>query len=102
MTTPVITVNPIKDITTNRHFCEVFYDDVRVPAANLVGQLGGSFKQTMPQLEHERGGIDGLLSNYALYLDARAHADTSDPLVRQEISRLETGYRLGRLLVLRE
>ena len=25
-------------MTTNRHFCEVFFDDVRVPAANLVGQ----------------------------------------------------------------
>jgi alkylation response protein AidB-like acyl-CoA dehydrogenase len=102
MASPGITVNPIQDMTTNRHFCEVFFDDVRVPAANLVGQEGGSFKQTMRQLEHERGGIDRLLSNHALYLDAKAGADTSDPLVRQEIGRLETGYQLGRLLVLRE
>jgi alkylation response protein AidB-like acyl-CoA dehydrogenase len=102
MASPGITVNPIQDMTTNRHFCEVFFDDVRVPAANLVGQEGGSFKQTMRQLEHERGGIDRLLSNHALYLDAKARADTSDPLVRQEIARLETGYQLGRLLVLRE
>ena len=28
---PGITITPIKDMTTNRHFCEVFYDDVRVP-----------------------------------------------------------------------
>ena len=66
---PGITIRPIKDMTTNRHFCEVFYDDVRVPAANLVGEEGGSFKQTMRQLEHERGGIDRLLSNRALYHD---------------------------------
>jgi alkylation response protein AidB-like acyl-CoA dehydrogenase len=102
MDTPGITVQPIKDMTTNRHFCEVWYEDVRVPAENLVGQEGGSFKQTMRQLEHERGGIDRLLSNRALYLDAMEHADTTDPLVRQEVARLETGYRLGRLLVLRE
>jgi alkylation response protein AidB-like acyl-CoA dehydrogenase len=102
MASPGITVNPIPDMTTNRHFCEVFFDRVRVPAANLVGQEGGSFKQTMRQLEHERGGIDRLLSNHALYLDAKDQADTSDPLVRQEIARLETAYRLGRLLVLRE
>ncbi len=38
---PGITINPIKDMTTNRHFCEVFYEDVRVPAANLVGEEGG-------------------------------------------------------------
>jgi alkylation response protein AidB-like acyl-CoA dehydrogenase len=56
----------------------------------------------MRQLEHERGGIDRLLSNRALYLMARGRADAGDPLVRQEIARLETGYRLGRLLVVRE
>jgi alkylation response protein AidB-like acyl-CoA dehydrogenase len=32
----------------------------------------------------------------------RPLADTSDPLVRQEIAAIETGYRIGRLLVLRE
>jgi alkylation response protein AidB-like acyl-CoA dehydrogenase len=100
--TPGITVRPIEDMTTNRHFCEVWYEDVRVPVTNLVGTEGGSWKQTMRQLEHERGGIDRLLSNYAFYLEARQRADTSDSLVRQSIARLETGYRLGRLLVLRE
>jgi alkylation response protein AidB-like acyl-CoA dehydrogenase len=100
--TPGITIRPIEDMTTNRHFCEVWYDNVRVPVANLVGEEGGSFKQTMRQLEHERGGIDRLLSNRAFYLDARERADRDDPRVRQELARLETGYRLGRLLVLRE
>ena len=102
MDSPGITVRPIEDMTTNRHFCEVYFDGVRVPAENLVGTEGASFSQTMRQLEHERGGIDRLLSNHALYLEARARADGSDPRVRQEIARLETGYRIGRLLVLRE
>jgi alkylation response protein AidB-like acyl-CoA dehydrogenase len=102
MDSPGITVRPIEDMTTNRHFCEVWYEDVRVPARHLVGEEGGSFKQTMRQLEHERGGIDRLLSNHALYLDARARADTTDARVRNDVARLETGYRLGRLLVLRE
>ena len=62
MDTPGIEVRPIKDMTTNRHFCEVFFTDVRVPAANLVGIEGAAFKQTMRQLEHERGGIDRLVS----------------------------------------
>jgi alkylation response protein AidB-like acyl-CoA dehydrogenase len=89
-------------MTTNRHFCEVWFTDVRVPATNLVGVEGNAFKQTMRQLEHERGGIDRLVSNRALFELAVARADTSDPLVRQEIARLETGYRLGRILVTRE
>ncbi len=58
MDTPGIEVRPITDMTTNRHFCEVFFDGVRVPRDNLVGAEGGAFKQTMRQLEHERGGID--------------------------------------------
>ena len=33
MDTPGIEVRPIKDMTTNRHFCEVFFTDVRVPVA---------------------------------------------------------------------
>ena len=56
----------------------------------------------MAQLEHERGGIDRLVSNRALYEMAAARADRSDPLVRQTMARLETGYRLGRILVTRE
>ncbi|HEX4866865.1 MAG TPA: acyl-CoA dehydrogenase family protein [Acidimicrobiales bacterium] len=102
MHSPGISVVPIKDMTTSEHFCEVWFEDVRVPAENLVGQLNGSFGQLMKQLEHERGGADRLLSNRRLYKDCLAVADTSDPLVRQEIAAIETGYRIGRLLVLRE
>jgi alkylation response protein AidB-like acyl-CoA dehydrogenase len=102
MDTPGIEVRPITDMTTNRHFCEVFFTDVRVPASNLVGVQGAAFKQTMRQLEHERGGIDRLVSNRALYEMARARADTSDPLIRQQIAALEIGYRIGRILVIRE
>jgi alkylation response protein AidB-like acyl-CoA dehydrogenase len=102
MNTPGIDVRPIQDMTTNRHFCEVFYTDVRVPKANLVGKQGGAFAQTMRQLEHERGGIDRLVSNKALYDMALLQADTSNPLVRQEIARIEIGYRVGRILVIRE
>ena len=102
MNTPGIDVRPITDMTTNRHFCEVFYTDVRVPRDNLVGQQGGAFKQTMRQLENERGGIDRLVSNRALYEMALDRADKTDPRVRQEIAALETSYRIGRILVIRE
>jgi alkylation response protein AidB-like acyl-CoA dehydrogenase len=56
----------------------------------------------MRQLEHERGGIDRLVSTYFLFQEACAMADTTDDLVRQEIAKLETGYRIGRILVMRE
>jgi alkylation response protein AidB-like acyl-CoA dehydrogenase len=102
MRSPGITVRPITDMTGRSHFCEVILEEVRVPAGNLVGELNGSWKQTMRQLEHERGGIDRLLSNRALYRDTRDRVDPADPIVRQEIAALESYYRIGRLLVLRE
>ena len=102
MSLPGISVRPIRDMTGNDHFCEVVFEDVEVPASCLVGGLNESFGQVMRQLEHERGGIDRLVSNRRLYLDALACADRGAALVRQEIAALETGYRIGRLLVLRE
>ena len=102
MRSPGIEVSPVIDMTGNQHFCEVTFEDVVVPGENLVGSLNGSFKQIMRQMEHERGGIDRLVSNRALYLEARAHAEVDNLVLRQEIAAIETTYRIGRLLVLRE
>ena len=102
MQAPGSEVRPIVDATGDAHFCEVRFDRVRVPAEHLVGTEHGSFRQVMKQMEHERGGIDRLVSNHRLYRDTLALVDREDPLVRQQVARLESGYRLGRLLVLRE
>jgi alkylation response protein AidB-like acyl-CoA dehydrogenase len=85
MDTDGVEVRPIRDIVGGRHFCEVFFHGVRIPAANLVGVEGAAFKQTMRQLEHERGGIDRLVSNCALFRRAVERADRSDPIIRQEV-----------------
>ena len=64
---PGVEARRIVDMTGNDHFCEVHLHDVRVPGAHLVGELNGSFRQVMRQMEHERGGIDRLVSNRLLY-----------------------------------
>ncbi|MCU1357871.1 MAG: putative acyl-CoA dehydrogenase [Acidimicrobiales bacterium] len=102
MTLPGIDVRPIVDQTGDRHFCEVTFDDVHVPADHLIGEPNGSFRQVMRQMEHERGGIDRLVSNRRMYLDCLPFVDRSDPRMRQELAAIESGYRIGRLLVLRE
>ncbi|MED5172815.1 MAG: acyl-CoA dehydrogenase family protein, partial [Actinomycetota bacterium] len=101
MKSPGIQIKPIKDASGDAHFNEVFFDDVMVPEENLVGELNNSFGQTMRQLEHERGGIDRLASNQRLYLDIKESADWTDPLIRQQIAQIETGYQIGRDMVLR-
>jgi len=102
MGSPGVEVRTIRDMSDDEHFCEVHLSEVVVPESLRIGTLNGAFKQIMRQMEHERGGIDRLVSNRRLYLDALEVADTTDPLVRDEIAALESRYRIGRHLVLRE
>ena len=57
MATPGITVRPLAELTDPHHvdFNEVFFDDVRVPVANLVGDLGAGWSIATSSLAHERG-----------------------------------------------
>jgi acyl-CoA dehydrogenase len=54
MQSPGISVRPIQLISGSSPFCESFFDDVKVPAANLVGRPGGGWTIAKALLEHER------------------------------------------------
>jgi alkylation response protein AidB-like acyl-CoA dehydrogenase len=51
---PGITVRPISDLVGHEHFCEVFFDHVRVPRANLVGELNQGWTIAKALLGFER------------------------------------------------
>jgi alkylation response protein AidB-like acyl-CoA dehydrogenase len=55
MQSPGITVRPIEAMDGNADFCEVFYDDVRIPLINVVGDLGDGWSVAMSTLAFERG-----------------------------------------------
>ncbi|HVM41432.1 MAG TPA: acyl-CoA dehydrogenase family protein [Acidimicrobiia bacterium] len=55
--TPGVEVRPIRHITGAEEFAEVFFNDVEVPASNLVGELNGGWRITTGSLAHERGGL---------------------------------------------
>jgi alkylation response protein AidB-like acyl-CoA dehydrogenase len=55
MRTPGITINPIRNMSGTEEFCEVFYDDVRIPLDNVVGGLNNGWKTAMSTLSFERG-----------------------------------------------
>lgn len=82
---PGITIRPIEDLTGDRHFCEVFFDDVALPDDALVGSEGEGWTQVTAELAFERSGPERLYSSIVL-LDAwiawlhasgRADADTA-------------------------
>jgi alkylation response protein AidB-like acyl-CoA dehydrogenase len=55
MSTPGITVRPIKTMAGDADFCEVFYDDVEIPLANVVGEVNDGWNVAMTTLSFERG-----------------------------------------------
>jgi alkylation response protein AidB-like acyl-CoA dehydrogenase len=57
MDLPGIEVRPLRHINGTAEFAEVFFTDVRVPAANLIGTLNDGWRITMGSLAHERGGL---------------------------------------------
>jgi alkylation response protein AidB-like acyl-CoA dehydrogenase len=55
MKSPGITVSPIKTMLGDEHVNTTFYDDVRIPLSNVVGELGSGWKTAMSTLSFERG-----------------------------------------------
>ncbi|KAF1053599.1 MAG: putative acyl-CoA dehydrogenase FadE17 [Stenotrophomonas maltophilia] len=66
---PGVTIRPIRDLTGAEHFCEVFFDNVQLPAEALVGEEGEGWQQVTAELAFERSGPERIYSSIAL-LDA--------------------------------
>jgi alkylation response protein AidB-like acyl-CoA dehydrogenase len=55
MRSPGIEVRPIRTIDGGAHFSEVFYNDVRIPLSNVVGEINDGWSVAMSTLAIERG-----------------------------------------------
>jgi alkylation response protein AidB-like acyl-CoA dehydrogenase len=92
MRTPGITVRPIILADGNPETCEVFWDDVRVPAANRLGGEGIGWKVAMTTVTYERGPGDiNFVSTYYRALRsieqlARASGQLDNPTIRRRLA----------------
>ena len=61
-----VTIKPIKYLTGEPHFNEVFFENVFVPDDHVVGELGNGWKQGLAELAFERSGPERILSTFPL------------------------------------
>lgn len=75
--TPGITIRPIEDLTGDRHFCEVFFDDVDLPEDAVIGEEGSGWRQVTAELAYERSGPERIYSSIVLLDTWLAHLRAS-------------------------
>lgn len=93
MRTPGITVRPIRTLDGDTEFNEVFFNDVRVPIANRVGDEGQGWTYAKFLLEFERFSMSGSARSKRILGELRAEARelgrTDDLLLTDRLTRLE-------------
>ena len=97
MKTPGITLRPLRQITGEAEFNEVFFDNVRVPVANLVGKLNEGWSVAITTLAYERDLLTFIrhisLRNalHRLVRLAQEQRKGGDPILRQKLAALWIG-----------
>ena len=100
-----VTIRPLKGMSGLTTY-ETFYDNVRIPAENLVGPLNGGWTIIMHALNHERVGLSptsNLARNYDVLVDyLREHAPErlKDPVVRMRLAELKVELARHRALAI--
>jgi alkylation response protein AidB-like acyl-CoA dehydrogenase len=99
MKQPGITVRPLRQITGDAEFSEVFLDDARVDDSLRLGEVNEGWRVTLSILMHERSALAGASSSIGRSVSGlvRRHAPVADPVLRQ---RLVDAYIEDRLIAL--
>jgi len=107
MRSPGITIRPIVQMTGSGEFCETFFDNVRVPLANVLGGQNEGWGVTATALSHERGTLafhrhamirvelDELI-DLARRLRRGGRPVIDEPLIRQRLAQCHSELELLR------
>jgi len=102
-----VEVRPLRQITNESHFNEVFFTDAKIPATNLLGKLGEGWKVLQTALAYERSVMGerargprraaGDAADTDLIALAHKAGKLSDPTFRQELARTVAYRQLNEL-----
>jgi len=102
-----IEIRPIEQMTGDSEFSEVFFNEARTPAENLVGEVNGGWAVAMGTLAFERGASTlgqqmSFQNELQQVIDAAvANGRAKDPVLRQRIADAWIGLRIQRYNALR-
>jgi alkylation response protein AidB-like acyl-CoA dehydrogenase len=104
MKSPGITIRPIRQITGEADFAEVFFDNVEIPVANLIGAENDGWRIAQATLSAERGLIVfGLIERLALAFErdlaGARNGWLQDDQLRREYGMLHARMRAVRLMI---
>jgi alkylation response protein AidB-like acyl-CoA dehydrogenase len=108
MKSPGLTIRPLRQITGEAEFNEVFLENVRVPAANVVGKVNEGWGVALTTLAYERDVLTMIrhislrtalhkLLALAKRTMKNGRPASEDPVVRQKIAALSIGERVLQL-----
>jgi alkylation response protein AidB-like acyl-CoA dehydrogenase len=102
-----VEVRPLRQITGEAEFNELFIEEARIPAANVVGGVDNGWRVAITTLMHERAGLAFALQVGVqialgeLVEELRESGAARDPVVRQRIAQLHIEAQVLRLLAYR-
>jgi alkylation response protein AidB-like acyl-CoA dehydrogenase len=108
MKSPGVEVRPLRQMTGESEFCEIFFHDVRVVAENVLGKVGEGWNVAMGTLAHERAtlgaGVQIVIKRQFDRLVELAHKTmrngklaAEDPVIRQKLGQCFTDIEIMRL-----
>jgi alkylation response protein AidB-like acyl-CoA dehydrogenase len=91
MHAPGVEVRPLRQLTGEAEFNEIFFSEVEVPGENLLGEIGGGWQVAMTTLLHERGtlgfALTGVLEAQVRRLVALTKERAADdPIIRDRLA----------------
>jgi alkylation response protein AidB-like acyl-CoA dehydrogenase len=107
MHAPGVDVRPLVQMTGEAEFNEVYFDDVRIPDAERLGDVGDGWRVSLTTLMNERVSIGGQVAPrggglIALALKTwDAYGDRDDEAMRDELTELWIGAEVNRLTNMR-
>ena len=102
LSTPGVSVRPIRNLAGEPSFCEIFFEDAKIPKENIVGKENEGWLVAQALLSHERTSIEFIAMVQSLIEEVVKYLKTTSKMPpitsRHLLAKLATDAEIGRLM----